>query len=224
MHFSFLHSAVLSGSAALLMFAGVSSADGATIYLEDFTGQVGKGYTGPDSGPTLDLAGVDWTIDVTDGEYSATSDYFRVVDNGGDAVMRFLDNDADGNGDDHDEWISPVIDISSYTDVAISMDVAATGGYLAPRDMFTLNYRIDGGPLVEFFAADFSDGTGFPEQNVSSGTLAPGSSLQIFVHGSSISSTRPLEFDDVTVTGVPEPASLALLSAGGLLMLSRRRR
>ena len=47
------------------------------LYLEDFSGQNGKGIYGPT--PTTDLSGVNWSVDATAASLTASDDYAKVV-------------------------------------------------------------------------------------------------------------------------------------------------
>lgn len=113
-----------------------------TIYHEDFTGQTGKGALGPgDDNPSIDLSGVNWSIDVSNVNLTEANDYFAVIDVGGNELLEGRDLDFNAT------WLSPVIDISNYTDVAFSITVTesnGTGGNnLEPSDTVLIEYRLD---------------------------------------------------------------------------------
>ncbi|WP_299365991.1 hypothetical protein [Winogradskyella sp.] len=102
------------------------------IYTENFTGQNGKGAVGPT--PTIDVSGVTWSIDVSSAALTATTDWFQVVNE------VFEARDIDGNA----IWLSPSINISSYTNVSFSLG-ASEQGTMEAADIFNTEYRIDGG-------------------------------------------------------------------------------
>lgn len=208
---------------AILLSTG-SSALAATVYLEDFTGQDGLGYTGP-STPSDPIypAGVDWWIDVKDGYFTASSDWFRVDDIGGDEM--FNAHDPGGPA----IWYTPTIDISGYTDLELSIYV-----YTASNDIgeesndWRIYYSVDGGSEVLVFDADdvwgpvTGENDGIPQQTVTA-SIPTGSELNVWVYTDTRSGVITLAWDDVMVTGVPEPATLGLLAMGGLVLARRRR-
>ncbi|WP_299113877.1 lamin tail domain-containing protein [uncultured Winogradskyella sp.] len=106
-----------------------------TIYSEDFTGQDGKGAIGP--GPITDVSGVSWTVDISNASLTATNDYFQVRSEMLEA--RDLDTDA--------TWLSPVIDITNFTNVQFSLEASENDATdtLEDADTFVTEYRIDGG-------------------------------------------------------------------------------
>ena len=93
------------------------------IYSEDFTGQNGQGAVGPT--PTTDLSAVDWSIDISSTSLSASSDWFKVVNE------VFEARDIDGNG----IWYSPSINISGYSNVSFSLS-ATESGTMESSDIF----------------------------------------------------------------------------------------
>ncbi|MDZ7719034.1 MAG: hypothetical protein U5K72_09485 [Balneolaceae bacterium] len=91
----------------LLVFTFLGSASGQTTLInDDFdSGENGKGQIGS----TLDLTGVDWNVDVSNGEFSDNDDFFAVKnkifeaqDVGGDVI-----------------WESESFSISGYTNIDI---------------------------------------------------------------------------------------------------------
>ncbi|WP_298754899.1 choice-of-anchor J domain-containing protein [uncultured Psychroserpens sp.] len=115
-----------------------------TIYLEDFTGQNTKGATGTSSGvPTIDLSGVDWNVDVSDANLTATTDWFRVRTIAGNEQLESRDLDGESI------WLSPSIDISGFTNVEFTIDASENNANtLEDNDIVTTQYRIDNGPWV----------------------------------------------------------------------------
>lgn len=200
----------------------------ATIYLEDFEGQTGKGVYGPGgSSPNVNLTGVDWTVDTSGTNMTGDSngDYFWVINpSGSNEVLGVKDPGG------YTAWVSPVIDITGYTDVSVSVYMASiNSNYDENIHEVQFFYSIDGGTAVEFFNADdywgptASENDLIPTGTFSSGVIATGSTLQVTVAVDSNSGAGAFEFDDITVTGVPEPASVALLLLGFGLCVSRGR-
>ncbi|MDY2587093.1 lamin tail domain-containing protein [Winogradskyella aquimaris] len=166
-----------------------------TLYSEDFTGQNGKGATGPGgSSPTIDLTGVSWTIDVTNADLSATSDWFRVENEAfeGQDVDGTQQTNGSGNGP---IWISPSIPISGYTDVSISIDAVETGT-MENQDFIRASYQIDGGSIIQF-AQEIDD---FNTATLQVSGLS-GSSLVIYVEMDNNAGTESISFDNVLVQG-----------------------
>jgi hypothetical protein len=105
-----------------------------TLYSEGFDGQNNKGARG--SGPTIDLDGVTWDIDVTDAKSS--SDYkFRVLSSSGNE--RFEASDVGTS-----IWLTPEIDISTQLFINFTIDAEETGSF-ENVDSLTTQYRIDSG-------------------------------------------------------------------------------
>lgn len=104
------------------------------IYFEGFDGQNGRGATG--STPTVNLTGVTWDIDFSSA--SLSNNYrFRVRNISGLPVF-----EARNVGTSI--WLSPVIDISSHTDIAFTIDASQGGNNLDNSDTLTTQYRING--------------------------------------------------------------------------------
>ncbi|WP_111682133.1 T9SS-dependent choice-of-anchor J family protein [Winogradskyella tangerina] len=180
---------------ALLCFKGISQT---TIYTEDFTNQVGKGAIGSStSSPTIDLSGVDWTIDVSNATLSATTDYFSVVTVSGNQLLEGRDLDVSAT------WFSPNIDISDFTNVGFTINVSesnGTGGNnLESTDTVLIEYRIDSGTWTTASTnGSFSDDY---DLTVSSETGLLGSNLEIRVTMTNNGGGERQRIDDIEVTG-----------------------
>ncbi|OUS03491.1 hypothetical protein A9Q86_00840 [Flavobacteriales bacterium 33_180_T64] len=112
-----------------------------TIYLEDFTGQNGKGATGATGGaPTIDLNDVSWSLNVDATNLTATTDWLRIRTISGNEALE--SRDLDGNG----IWLSPIITITEYSNVAFTIDATENAAdNQEDNDTVTTQYRIDGG-------------------------------------------------------------------------------
>lgn len=224
------------GAAAAATLGMVGTAGAATLYSEDFTGQDDKGVigTGSSTPPTTDLSGVDWTLDTSNGEYTASSDYFAVVS----GVMESQDNDSQGDTMAAiDQWLSPSFSISGYENLSFSFDAGADGDFEADSDDFIVQVIIDGSSTQTLFDATVDEAvTDDPMffgatqlgalANFTAGIAGTGSTAQVVIGIGNNAGSESQFFDNLEVTGtlIPEPASMALLAAGGLLIAGRQRR
>jgi hypothetical protein len=176
-----------------------------TLYSEDFTGQNGKGATGTIFGPTTDLSGVDWTIDISATDLGGTffgfgnTDFFRVENEA------FTGEDTDGNA----FWLSPSIPISGFSDVSLSLD-ASTSGNLENDDTFLTEYRINGGA----WTTAATNGNLTNDFNlVVSQTGLSGNNLEIRIRVNNNEDNENTTFDNVLVVGTilcPEISGLTI--------------
>ena len=215
-------------------------ADAFTIYLEDFneSAEQGQGAIGVNNSTprSIDTSGVDWTVsnisnavDLTqtqqnnDGlaNLTATTDWFQVRNN------RFEAQDVDGPA----IWSSPVIDISSFSDVSFSLDFSEVGdfeetGGNGALDFVDVEYIVDGAsvtlPNQNGFAGDpnFEQHTllgDFTNQAISQTGLS-GNNLQLVVTIQNWAGNELTTFDNVLVEEVPWEISpnLGLFLVGSL--------
>lgn len=159
-----------------------------TIYSEDFSGQNGKGAVGPT--PTINLAGVTWSIDISAANLSASSDWFQVQSE------VFEGRDLDGDA----IWLSPSIDISAYTNVSFSLAAAENGSHES-SDIFETEYRVDGGAWTSA-STNGSLNDDFTSATVSESGIS-GNSLEIRVTMNNGAGSEYLLLDDVLVQGTP---------------------
>ncbi|MCG2590190.1 lamin tail domain-containing protein [Rhodohalobacter sulfatireducens] len=125
----------------LLVFTFYGTVEGqTTIYSDSFTGENGKGKIGTDP---VDFSGVDWSVDVSDGDFTASSDFFAVQSG------VFEAQDVDGTI----TWTSETFDISSYSSLDFSFDAGADGDFESGEDVFNVEIIVDGGTPETLFNA-----------------------------------------------------------------------
>jgi hypothetical protein len=155
-----------------------------SIYLEEFTGQNGKGAFG---GTTpIDVSGVNWNISFN---ASANPDYFYVTGE------QFAGKDTDGVA----RWFSPFIPIDGFTNVSFSVD-ASTNGNNDDNDRFRTDYRINGGTWTP--ATTNGDLRNDFNLEVSQTGLT-GSTLQIRIRIQTNQNNDISFFDNILVVGSP---------------------
>jgi hypothetical protein len=198
-------------------------ANAAVIYREDFTGQEGKGAVGP--APTIDTAGVGWSVDVSSASLTATDDWLRVEERDDNAMLEGRDLDGQAR------WSSPSVDIAGYRDVEIELWAGGEGDF-ETSDLYRATCRVDNGTFETFFDYDGFTGTGPGEENdaphlfVRSGPLPAGDLLTFSVLMENNAASEMLRLDDIQVTGtaVPEPATFLLMGLGVFSLCGLRRR
>ncbi|MCK4872316.1 MAG: PEP-CTERM sorting domain-containing protein [Phycisphaerales bacterium] len=157
-------------------------------------------------------------------------------------------NDDLPDGIVYAEW---EFDISLYEDLAINIDMGAMGDYEGPGsdpDYFDWTVSIDGGGFVPLFTSYIDqdgthtylmeDGTtrdvddplymnGVLIDNIFSTQTAAvagtGSVLTLRFDGRTNGGSEAYAFDNIEITGIPAPGTLALFGLGGMAVLRRRR-
>lgn len=119
-------------SIIILGFIHCGMGQSTQIYSDDFTGEDNKGKIGS----TNDVTGVDWTINVSAGDFSDENDLFAVQSG------IFEVQDVDGTC----SWKSETFSISGYTSLEFSFDALADGDFESsgPADVFDVEIYIDG--------------------------------------------------------------------------------
>lgn len=160
-----------------------------TIYLETFDGQDGKGASG--SAPTVDLSGVDWTLDFSDADLS--NNYrFEVITVTGNAIF-----EARNVGTSI--WLSPSIDISSFVNISLTLDASQAGNSLDTTDTLVTQYRIDGGTWTNTGTNGLLSGN--YNASVVSQLGLEGGILEIRVIATNNANPERQRFDNILVSG-----------------------
>lgn len=179
-----------------------------TIHQQDFSGQNGKGTD--DNG--TDITGVNWTLNTSNGNFTASNDYFMVKNE------VFEAQDTDGQV----EWVSDTFNISGYSNLKVNWDAKASGDFEANSDVFkvlafidnnqypikdaTVDESIAGDPM--FFGNTQLDGT---LKNFSEAIGQTGSNCYIKIIVMNNAASELCGWDNLKVTGtsgtLPEPAN-----------------
>lgn len=181
------------------------------IWEMDFANDIGKGYWGSSS----DIIGItEWSLDVSNCTLSDDADYVMVV---GTAGGRFEAKDCDGEA----VWRSKAVDISSYTEITISVLLAETGSSTNSSKYAKVYYVIDGSEEILFELNGESSGNWGSVNATQSGLN--GSNLEIIVRLNNPNAGDLVYFDNVVVGGtpiVPESDNLTQILASDNLVES----
>ncbi len=144
----------------------------------------------------IDLSNVTkWSIDVSSAQLTATSDWFKVKSG------KFEGRDLDGTA----IWQSEAIDISSFSDINLSVNAAENGSHEG-TDFLDVAYAIDGSA---FITIENWQGKGsasntlvddFTSETVTA-AIAAGNSLVIRISMKNNAGSEYITFDNVLVTG-----------------------
>ncbi|MFN3165531.1 MAG: PEP-CTERM sorting domain-containing protein [Phycisphaeraceae bacterium] len=195
----------------------------------------------PDSAPFA-------LIDASNGTFPGDSLGILIDDANGNYNSAFGAVDVI-NGDNPDSIGTAVwtFDFPLSPDLDISFDFAAMGDFESSNDAYTITIEVDGNNVATFTTsvdenadqdytlADGSvqtlndplllDGTVLSNAftTFSTGNVGPGSQVVLTLSGATDGGSEAVALDNITVTSIPEPTSLALLGLGGLLVARRRR-
>ncbi|MGQ1908883.1 lamin tail domain-containing protein, partial [Marinifilum sp. RC60d5] len=173
----------------ILLFTNTVFAD--DIWTKDFSSDLNKGYWGNGS-DMIDV--VDWTLDVTNCDLEDDADYVKVVETSGGRLEAV---DCDGEA----VWESRSIDISNFTNCAISIITAETGTSTNDEKYIKCFYKLDGGSEIAFDSNAENIGNWDNSEAQVSGLNA--SSLVIVVRLNNSLSSNKVYFDDIIVSGEP---------------------
>ncbi|WP_179343779.1 T9SS type A sorting domain-containing protein [Winogradskyella ursingii] len=169
-----------------------------TIYTDEFTGENNKGQIGS----TLDLSGVDWTLDTSAGSFTNNSDYFAVQGE------QFEAQDVDGTV----IFTSQTFSINGFSNLTFSFDAGASGDFEAGSDIYEVRVFIDGSSQLLFEGVVDEDITGDPMffgttqlssvlQNFSSTVTGTGNNAFVQISVNNNVGTERYFFDNLEVTG-----------------------
>ncbi|MCV6592978.1 MAG: VPLPA-CTERM sorting domain-containing protein [Silicimonas sp.] len=226
---------ILTTAGALALCAATANA--ATLYSETFTDQEGQGIFRFGADTSL----VDWRVERGNINLTTTKGYFKVKD--GAFTAKYLGGKA--------VWHSPVVDVTGYTDLKLSVDFGQKGDIEA-NDYVDVSISMNGG-VTGYNVLDVN-GFGIngvlerhalignhnwpSREDFGATTLVeeitePGSLFALTVKFKNNERGEIFTMDNITLTGtkigavapVPLPAS-GLLLVGGLagLVAARRRR
>ncbi|MDE5418442.1 lamin tail domain-containing protein [Labilibaculum sp. DW002] len=161
------------------------------VWRDNFAEETGKGYWGGGS----DMAGIiDWTLSTENCSLTDESDYIKVISTSGG---RLEAKDCDGEA----IWKTFSIDISTFTDVEISLYVAETGSSTNANKYIKCFYKLDGGDEVPFETNPENIGN-WGNTTVSQGELN-GSNLQVLVKMNNPNAGDAVYIKDVLISGKP---------------------
>ena len=134
-----------------------------------------------------------WTRDISNANLG-TSGYFETRIEQGQPVFKGIDLDGEA------VWLSQIIDISAWSQVQISVDIAENG-VLEGNDYLRLYYKLDGGSEMIF--GDFMNDFGDSFQTVISETVS-GTNLQVIIRVRNDQTAEAHLIDNVRVFNDPD--------------------
>jgi len=186
----------------MMIFAVQTGISQTTIWTEDFdsyddyTGVRGDGSGGVEEN-NYPLPDDKWTIDYSDNHFENEYDYFEVYNH----KLVIQDSDGTDNTDGILYWYSEEIDISSFHDVAVSMEVSNDDeDELEDTDFYRLEYSLDGGSWTTFETNGYGEND-FSTPRTGSQTGLNGETLQIRIKTRTTAGGEHIYFDDIVVNG-----------------------
>lgn len=157
-----------------------------SIFEEDFS-----------SVPNGTTSSSNWGSDASACTLSNGSDYFEVKSS------RFEGRDMDGEG----IWYTDVLDISSYTDVEIEVDLQEAGN-MESSDYMKVYYKLDGGTET-FFSINGNNTNDF-NNIIASQSGLNGSTLQVIIKVKNNDGSEKHRIHSVSISGTEAVSSLTL--------------
>lgn len=173
-----------------------------TLYSDDFSGEDNKGKIGTNP---VDISGVDWTIDISGGEFTSSSDIFGVQS----GVFEAINVDGDVI------WESESFSISGSNNLEFSFDAGAEGDFEAGSDIFEVDIIIDNGtPQTLFSGTVDEDAIDDPMffgstklsntlQNFTAGITGSGTNAIIRITVNNNAGSEIYKFDNLSVVDSP---------------------
>ena len=172
-----------------------------TIWEEDFESYAnGTGITSTGDIGDYPISPAKWTLDVSNGNFSNTSDYLKTTNSFSTQVMTAQDTDGYPNSGTGDViWLTESIDVSGYTDVELGANFRESGTMEA-SDFYRIEYNLDGAGWTTFASNGYqNDDYGGWDHASQTGLL--GNSLQIRVTLNCNAGGEYQNFDTVKVEG-----------------------
>ncbi|WP_139281109.1 hypothetical protein, partial [Reichenbachiella agariperforans] len=184
-----------TGTAQVVVNSVINGAS--VLWLEDFNDLT--------DGSTNDTGTTAWATD----DSSINGGYLEVRE------KRYVAHVSDENTDSGEGvWSSEAIDISSASDVVISLDLAGEGTLNAGEDYIRVYYRLDGGSEILFAERDQDDA--FSNSTHSSPSIS-GGTVEIVIRTKSTGDTEFYYVDNITVAGNGVGSIIATASVDGEL-------
>jgi hypothetical protein len=170
------------------------------IYHETFSGQEGKGASGPMN--TTDLSGVDWILDLSEANFKTAGNYIKVVQDNGEYLMEASHLGATV------AWISPKINIKGHGTVKATVEILATeaGVSLTPQDFIRAFYILDDNP-INLFAVKGNLENDIPGNVTMEQAGLEGKTLQIIIEIKNNQVGDTHRFDNVKVEAFSSPTN-----------------
>ncbi len=165
-----------------------------TIWEELFTSYAnGTGIDGSGNIGDYPASVSKWTLDISGGTLSATSDYLKTTNSFGGQVMTARDVDGPVI------WLSEVISIVGYTNVQLGANFRESGT-MESSDYYRIEYKLDGGAWTTFASNGYQTGN-YGGWDYAEQTGLSGNNVQIRITLNCNAGSEYQNFDTVKVKG-----------------------
>jgi hypothetical protein len=159
-----------------------------------------EGFEGLSNGTTVDNGPSSWSF-ATSGSCAGNS-IIAVQTQAGASKFRVQNSVCEV------EWSTGIIDISSVSDISVSLDLESKGSFSGNSDYIRVYYKVDGGPLVEFKNGNHSGKLGGGIK-IATAEGINGNTLQIVVKAKNNKSSEEYFWDNLHIKAVgPAPSGL----------------